>query len=262
MWPDIPLVKDATMKLEIAKTRLEKTDSELRSKLYNMIATGQAYDPEVNKTLNKLRFMDQVLDVNTRFLTAFENIFALDEPALFTTISRGIFELHLILLEAMSSDEKFVKIQFKIADSYRLFIERGLSLALKSENSEGIKTFRRELERIGQLNKERYRMWKVDTNMIGSYSKHFDFRAIAEKNKLIEDYRLDYGMLSSFLHPTDLYILSCLPIPRTLEPDKQKKAEWNVRNRKTVVKNECIRIAVAFSERNNENVLEVMRKLT
>jgi hypothetical protein len=261
MWPEIPLIQDAIKKLNSYKIELEKAQTKLRKKMFDVIATSQVYKSDVNKKINLLRLMDQVLYINIRFLKTFGDVFALDEPALFATISRGIFELHLILLEATSSDEKFVKIQFKIGNSYRLFVEKALGLALRSKNIEGIKTFRKELKRIGQLTRERSKLWKVDLKTLETYSKFFDFEEIAKRNRLLEDYRFDYGLLSSYLHPTDLYILTTPPIPGTMDPEKQKLAEWNVRNRNILIKNECVRVALIYSQRNQDRILELVDRL-
>lgn len=258
MWPEIPSIKDATEKLNCVKDDLEKTQTEIRGKLYEIITTSQVHETKINIRLNLIRLIDQITDVNIRFLESYLDIYALEEPVLFATLSRGIFELHLILLEATSSEEKFVKIQFKMGNSYKSFIEKALDLALKSRNNDTIKVFKGELKRVESRTQMFSEIWRVDLRTLKAYSKYFNFEEVARKNGLLEDYKFDYGLLSSFLHPSDLYILTSPPIPRTMDEMKQKLAEWNVRNRRTVVKNECTRVALAYSQKNNRKALELI----
>jgi hypothetical protein len=258
MRPDIPSVKDAIERLHIAKDNLETTQAEVRRKFKDMMATSQVLEAKINIRLNLIRLIDQITDVNIRFLKSYMDIYALEEPALFTTLSRGIFELHLILLEATSSEEKFIKTQFKIGSSYKSFIEKSLDLALKSKNPDIVDVFIKELERIKDRTQMFSEIWKIDLRTLKAYSKHFNFEEIAKKNGLLEDYRFDYGLLSSFLHPSDLYILTSPPIPGTMNEEKQKLAEWNVRNRRELVKNECTRVALIYSQRNCEKVSELI----
>jgi hypothetical protein len=257
MWPEIPSIKDATEKLNCAKNGLEKTQAEIRTRLYEIITTSQVRSAKINIRLNLVRLIDQITDVNIRFLKSYVDIYASEEPVLFAALSRGIFELHLILLEATSSEERFIKIQFKMGNSYQSFIEKALDLALKSKNNESIMVFKRELKRVESRTQMFSEIWKIDLKTLKAYSRHFNFEEVARKNGLLEDYKFDYGLISSFLHPSDLYILTSPPIPGTMDTAQEKLAEWNVRNRRTVVKNECTRVALAYSQKNSKKALEL-----
>lgn len=260
MWPEIQLIPSARKKFNYTRTKLEKVRREIREKLYEIMRNFQVYEPKINKKLNLLRLMDQIVEVNIRFLSSYVDIYDLEELALFTTLSRGIFELHLILLEATRSEEEFVKIQFKVSDSYRLFIEKFLGLAIKSNNADAVEIFRRELKRIGKRRQEFSKRWEIDLRTLKAYSKYFDFEEIAEKYGLSADYKFDYGLLSSFLHPTDLYILTCPALPGTMEPRKLELARWNVRNRGKMIKNECTRVALDYSNKTKNKIVEVMKQ--
>ena len=63
--------------------------------------------------------------------------------------------------------------------------------------------------------------WKIDLLTLRQYSRYFDFESLAKKYGLWEDYKLDYSILSLFLHPTDLYIMTTMPIPGTMLPERE-----------------------------------------
>jgi hypothetical protein len=262
MLPEIPTIENATKKLNTIRTRLEKVQRKIREELYAImnLRRDQVYEPDVNKKLNLLSLMDKIVDINIRFLRSYVDVYELEELALFTTLSRGIFELHLILLEVTCSERNLVRIQFKVNNSYRSFIEKFLGLALKNKDADSAQIYKRELRRVGKLMQELSKRWNVDLRTLRKYSRYFDFEEIAKNHGLLEDYRFDYGILSSFLHPTDLYILTSPPLPGTMEPRKLQLAQWNVRNRRTIVKKECTLVALEYSKKTEKRTLEVIRQ--
>jgi len=264
MLPDFQLINNATKKMENIIINFEATQKEIREKIISTIKyvsdKYKIYDSKSNRELNFLRLLDNIIYTNVNFLKTFINIFELEEIVLFTTLSRGIFELHLILLEASDNEKNFYKIFLKISDSLKLFIQKFFDLAIKNMDNEAIKIFRDELNRIEQTIIKFSKRWGVNFKTIERYSKLFNFKKIAKKHGLLEDYNLEYSILSSFLHPTDLYIMTTPPIPNTMGQEKYKLAQWNVKNRKIFIKNICIIFSIDYSKKTLEKIKKLIKQ--
>lgn len=172
----------------------------------------------------------------------------------FTTLSRGIFELHLILLEATSNETSFFKIQFKIGNTYEDFIKLFYNLSKRRNNHEASKTLKKELDRIRINNNKWSQFWGLKN--LTQYSKYFNFKNIAKKYNLLDNYNIEYRILSSFVHPTDLYLITLSPLPRTTGSEL---AEWNVRNRIIMIKKMALKFALGYSEKNKERIQDLMK---
>jgi hypothetical protein len=46
-----------------------------------------------------------------------------------------------------------------------------------------------------------------------------------------------------------------------MEPRKLELAQWNVRNRGKMIKNECTRVALDYSNKTENKIVEVMKQL-
>lgn len=113
-------------------------------------------DPTFVKRINLLSFLSKVLEINSNYLKTFADTYGIDEPVLSTALARGIFELHLILLEATSSDEGFLKVLTKSGDAYQSYIRMFRQIAKDKGGIGAIRTFDKELGRIS-LHKKKIR---------------------------------------------------------------------------------------------------------
>jgi len=89
--------------------RIEKRLEDLMNLHFNHL---DPTNPILVKRINLLSFLSKVLEINSNFLKTFVDTYGMH------ALARGIFELHLILLEATSSDEGFLRVLTKSGDAY------------------------------------------------------------------------------------------------------------------------------------------------
>lgn len=118
-------------------------------------------NPEFVRKINDLNFVAKVLEINIKFLSVFINTYE-EDTTISATLARGIFELHLIFLEAISNKTNFVKVFIKTHLAYEAFIDKFLQMAEEKNDRNAMNTFHIELVRIGLIRKKYEKLLNID----------------------------------------------------------------------------------------------------
>jgi hypothetical protein len=259
VFPRMPIGKEGKIKLAEIIGELGKTQTEVENLLsYLTKLYFEKSNTSIITKINRIGLLSKLLEINQTFLQIFISAYESNEPIIFTTLARGIFELHLILREAMSSDENFLKICIQTSSAYESFIQKFIRLAERENKKEALEVFNREIERVISIRKKYEKLFQTD--MFRKVNSKINFEDIAKKYNLWEDYDYYYRMLSSFLHPTFLYIITTLPKDRTLSEEQIKLSLWNLEQRKLMIKSIAIIVAFDFSLRTKEHVEKIIEE--
>lgn len=235
--------------------RIEKRVEDLMNLYFDNL---DKMNPMFVKRINVLSFLSKVVEINSHFLKIFVDTYNIDEPVLSTALARGIFELHLILLEATSSDEGFVRVLTGSGDAYESYIQMFRQIAKEKGDVIAVNTINRELERIS-LHKERFEaLLKANLKGKGKLKPYVRFDKLASKHGLSEVYDFEYRLLSFFLHPTFLYLLTTRPKDKKVSKQMRDLALLNVKQRKLLVKSVATRVASAVSSRTIAHIERIL----
>jgi hypothetical protein len=218
--------------------------------------------PDFVKRINLLSFIQKVLEVNIRFLRDFAGTSSSQEPVISAALARGIFELHLILLEATSDDTSFYTILTKAGCIYESFIEKFLQIAEQKGDVTAINTFQNELVRVALLKKNFEKLLKAGLKSGAENCLYLNFKELAKKHGLSDVYDIEYSLLSSFIHPSLLYLITTESRDKTVSEERRQLAKLNVEGRKRSVKRLATNIALDLSFRTTSKVRKVLDDYT
>jgi len=261
VFSKIPMNDEEKIKLiEVIKLLNEEQNKVDEIFMFLTKAYFEKLDKDTLMKVNKTGFLSKLLDVNKDFLQLFVDVYGSKEPVLFTTLSRSIFELHLILRESMSSDESFAKTCIQMNNAYESFIQKFVQLAERENNEDASKALKSELERISSI-KEKYK-GLLEAGMNQKINQRPNFEELAKKHNLSDNYDFYYRILSSFLHPSLLYIITTPPKDKTLTEEQIKLALANIEGRKELIKSMSVIVAFDFSLRTKEYIESLINTLS
>jgi len=217
-----------------------------------------ASNPDFVGRINLLSFVGKVLEVNARFLRIFADTYSIEEPTISATLARGIFELHLILLEAISGNTSLLNVMIKAGDAYESFVEKFLQIAEQKNDATAISTLQGELVRIALLKKKFEKLLKADLKSKARPHPYINFRELAEKHGLSEAYEIEYNLLSSFIHPSLLYLITTESKDKTVSEKQRQLSKLNVEGRKQLVKFIAKYVAFDLSSRTASTVRKIL----
>jgi len=215
-------------------------------------------DPNFVRRINLLSFISKVLEVNIHFLRNFANTYNVEEPTISATLARGIFELHLILLEAISDNVSFLNVIIKTGDAYESFIEKFLQIAEQKGDKTAMSTLHGELVRAAFRKKKFEKLLKAELKSKTRPQPYLNFRKLAEKHGLSEAYDIEYNLLSSFIHPSLLYLITTESKDKTVSEKQRELAKLNVEGRKRLVKSIATYVALDLSSRTTSQVRKTL----
>jgi len=262
IFPKMPIGEEGKLKLSVIIKELGELQGRLDRLILRCFDSLDVTDSQSVKRINLISFLSKILEINNNFLKTFINVYELEESTLFTTLSRGIFELHLILLEATSSDESFTRISFQGLKAYESFINMFKKSAEKRGKEDELTIWSMELERISSLKNKYEKLFQANLESLGKLKHHIIFDELAEKHGLSEEYDSYYKILSSFLHPTFLYLQTTAPKDRTLPPESIELALRNIKHRKLMIKSIAVVVAFDFSLRTKQRIEKFLMKAT
>lgn len=213
-------------------------------------------NPDFIRKINILDFLAKVLEINIRFLRNFSNTYE-EDLTISATLARGIFELHLIFLEAISNNTNFLKVMIKGNLAYESFLEKFLQIAEQKGDQNAIFTFQDELVRIGLWRKKFEKLFNADLKPKRA-NPYFSFKKLAENHDLSDVYNIEYNILSSFIHPSLLYLITTESRDKTASKEKRELAKLNIEGRKRIVKKFAVNVAFGISSRTNLKVKEII----
>lgn len=217
-----------------------------------------AGNPNFVRRINLLSFVGKVLEVNVRFLRDFNEAYNVEEPTISATLARGIFELHLILLEAISDNTSLLNVMIKAGDAYESFVEKFLQIAEQKNDATAISTLQGELVRIALLKKKFEKLLKADLKSKTKPHPYINFRELAEKHDLTEAYGIEYNLLSSFIHPSLLYLITTESKDKTVSEKQRQLSKLNIQGRKKIVKFIAKYVAFDLSSRTASTVRKIL----
>jgi len=217
-----------------------------------------ASNPDFVRRINLLSFVGKVLEVNVRFLKDFDETYNVEEPTISATLARGIFELHLILLEAISDNTSLLNVMIKAGDAYESFVEKFLQIAEQKNDATAISTLQGELVRIALLKKKFEKLLKADLKSKARPHPYLNFKELAEKHGLSEAYEIEYNLLSSFIHPGLLYLITTESKDKTVSEKQRQLSKLNVQRRKKIVKFIAKYVAFDLSSRTASTVRKIL----
>jgi AraC-like DNA-binding protein len=211
-------------------------------------------DPNFVMRINLLSFISKLLEVNINFLRNFVCSYNSEEPTIPATFARGIFELHLILLEALSDKAGFLNVLVKAGDAYESFMEIFLQIAKQKGDANAVNIIEGELVRITQLRKKFEKT--LNTSLKSKEKRHpyLNFKELAKKHGLLDVYEIEYSLLSSFIHPSLLYLITTEPKDKTIFEKQRQLAKFNVKYRRQIIKTIAAHIAFEVSSRTISKV--------
>jgi len=215
-------------------------------------------NPNFVRRINLLSFISKVLEVNAHFLRNFADTYNAEEPTISATLARGIFELHLILLEAISDNASFLNVMIKAGDAYESFMEKFLQIAEQKNDATAISTFYGELAQVALLKKKFEKLLKADLKSKARPHPYLNFKELAEKHGLSEAYDIEYNLLSSFIHPSLLYLITTESKDKTVSEKQRQLSKLNVEGRKQVVKSIATYVALDLSSRTTSIVRKIL----
>ncbi len=226
-------IQNAVEELDLAQTELDNLFNEYFQKI-------DKSNQEMLAKINLLSFVKKIVTVYVKYLKEFYGSHLNDNPTIPATLARGIFELHLMLIECTESLESFRKILLKTDDAYQAFTEALIDAFIEQNNKPAISAFMGELERIAHLKKKHEKM--LGTPLTTSRKSpnpdpNFDFKKLSAKHGLDSYYRIEYKVLSSFIHGSLLNILTNESIDKTMPNEMRETADSVVMQRRAIVKN-------------------------
>lgn len=220
-------------------------------------------DSDFVMTANQLAFVGKVLEVNSNLLQNFANTYKLiDEPTIPATLARAAFELHLIFLEALSDSKSFIETLIKASDSFELFTEKFLKIAERKGDHHAMRTLVDELTRLGMLRKRYEKLLGVSLDTSSELKPYFSFKELAKNHGFLEEYDIEYNLLSSFIHPTLLQIMTTEPRGKTASEEKQKLMKSNVEGRKRIVKKTSIYVILGMSSKTIQKAKDFIKRFS
>jgi len=240
---------------------VSKTEKKIRDTMKECFRHLDSREPAFVRKINLLSLLCKVLEVNSNFLQTSVNIYNQEEPVISTALARGIFELHLILLEATSGDENFLGVLNKCGDAYESHIQMFGRLAKEKGDTNAINIFNREMKRIYSLRQRFEKLLDAELKHKKKLQPYVKFAGLAKKYGLSDVYEIEYSLLSSFIHPTFLYLITTRPTDRTVSERKRKLALWNITYRKQMVKKVATKLAAEFSLRTIAHIEKTITNL-
>jgi len=215
-------------------------------------------DPNFVRRLNLLSFISKVLEVNARFLRNFVDTYNAEELTISVALARGIFELHVILLEAISDDASFLNVMIKAGEAYESYIEKFLQISEQKGDANAVSTFQGELVRVALSKKKFEKLLQADLKSKAKSRPYLNFKELAEKHGLSEAYDIEYSLLSSFIHPSLLYLITTEYKDKTVSEEQRQLAKLNIEGRKHVVKSIATYVALGLSSRTTSKARKIL----
>lgn len=237
---------------------LSNTQKEIDDLMNRYFENLDSANPMFVKRINLLAFISKILEVNSHFLKTFVNTYKLTEPVVSTVLARGIFELHLVLLEAISGDEGFLRVIIKSGDAYESFTEMLLQIMEQKGDAAAIRALYGELERFALWEKKFEKLLKTDFKSKVKRTPYLSFKGLADKHGLSGAYDFEYRLLSSFVHPSLLYLITTKSKDKTVSKEKRQLAKLNIERRKQLVKFVATYVALDLSSRTISKVKKII----
>lgn len=249
--------KELRMQSKKIIRELAKTLKNVELLLDKYFSNVQNDNQDFVRKINTGAFVAKILEINIEFLKEFSKIYGKSFTSAIT-ISRSIFELHLIFVEAISSEINFLELMVRTNLANESFIDKFLQIAAEKGDMIAMNALMDEHVRIGLLRKKYEKMLNFKSKkQLSGYHK---FRKLAKKANLLDVYNIEYNILSSFIHPSLMYITSTKPRDKTISKEMRERAEFNVESRKKVVEKLAINVAFGMSLKTNSKAIEILNQ--
>jgi hypothetical protein len=252
--------RDKTSEIKELIVELSSANKSIDSLIDQFFLKLEKDNPSFVRNLDLLSFVKKLASVTLSYLQEFLASHIIDDPTIPATLARGIFELHLILLEATTSLDSFRKVLIKTDDAYEKFTETIIDICVQRNDQAGVMCFLRELERIAFLRRKHGRLINADLGGNLKPEPYFNFRKLAEAHGLESYYNIEYTLLSFFIHPSLLSILTTESIDKTLTEEQKKNANATVMQRKKLIKNFAENLVLIIAPKTIYKIKEVISK--
>ncbi len=254
----VPVGEEGKQKLLEIESRIRKLENDLNSQFREMFT-------EKNRSIeniNKLGFLSKTLHVNGQLLQAFANVYDCEEPLVFTSLARGIFELHLTTIEAMSTTPKFLEFVGRIFDASESYIQRFCDEAYFRNDTSAIQELQNELVRISRLRKKYDRVLGPISQPKHKSRYEPNYKELAVRHGMESNYEFYYRILSSFIHPSLLYVATTPPIPNpTLSNKNAELVNFNYQGKRAIAKSMAVQVAFEASQSTEKFILVYTKNL-
>lgn len=87
---------------------------------------------------------------------------------------------------------------------------------------------------------------------------YLNSKELVEKHGLSDTYDIEYSLLSSFIHPSLLYLITTESKDRTVSEELRQLAKLNIEGRKRLVKHLATNVALDLSSRTTSKVRKIL----
>jgi hypothetical protein len=114
------------------------------------------------------------------------------------------------------------------------------------------------LVRVALSKKGFEKLPKVDLKGGARSRPYLNSKELVEKHGLSDTYDIEYSLLSSFIHPSLLYLITTESKDRTVSEELRQLAKLNIEGRKRLVKHLATNVALDLSSRTTSKVRKIL----
>lgn len=236
-------------------SELAKTLKNAEALLNEYFSNVQNENQDFVRKINTVAFVAKILEINIEFLKELSKIYGKSLTST-TAISRSIFELHLIFVESISSEINFLELMLRTNIAYESYIDKFLQISTEKGDMVAMNALMDEQVRIGLLRKKYEKLLNFKSKK--ELSGYYKFKKLAKKADLLDGYNIEYSILSSFIHPSLIFISSTKPRDKTVTKEMRERAKFNVESRKKVVEKLATNLAFGMSFKTNSKAMEIL----
>lgn len=205
-------------------------------------------NPELVRRINQIGIAGKILEVFSRHVKDYLDIYDLSDPTISATLARGCFELQLLLLETVSNEADFFDLLARANNTYMSFTEILIRIAELEGNQSAVSLFLQQLQDAALVMKRYEKLMRMKKKSKRRRS-YYSFKKLAEKHGYLEEYEIEYQLLSFFIHPSLLNIMTTYSKDQTVSEGTRQKAKLAVDFRKQMIKATASRVILYFSDR-------------
>jgi hypothetical protein len=205
-------------------------------------------NPRLIKRANQIDVANKILEVYSRHVKDYLSTYDLPDPTVSATLARGCFELQLLLLEVLSNETDFFDLLARANRAYTSFTEILIRIAEREGNQFGVSLFLQQLQDAAVVARRTEKLMRMKTKSEQKGS-HYVFKDLAKKHGYLEEYEIEYQLLSFFIHPSLLNIMTTYSKDQTASENMRQKAKLAVDLRKQMIKSTASRVVVYFSDK-------------
>ena len=255
---EFQLDKETVKELTSTKNKVSERLSLVDDLIAEFLKILPESDPDFFIKLNRLSILSKILEINYRYLENFQNNLDVKDPTIVATLSRCTFELHLVLLEACNSDAAFFKMLGKSKSAYEKYIEIFMEIAQSKGKQDAVNTFLLELQRFAVSTKKSEKLMAMNMQPT-SLSGYYNFGKLAKKYGLDDAYKIEYLLISLFIHPSLLNIATTYSKDKTA-PQKVAKVKIAVDHRQSLVRKFALYFIIGISNRTLLKIDQILEE--